>query len=143
MTEPRALPRILIVDDDEDIRTQMTWGLAGEYAVSLAEDRRSALEAFHRERPPLVTLDLGLPPRAHEVEEGFLTLHDLLEADPRARVIVITGREEREHAVQAVAQGAHDFFQKPRFVSSLIITPAPSGRGGNPGGRDPRASRAR
>src|SRR5207249_3431142 len=98
------------------------WGLAGDYQVSLAEDRESALEAFRRERPALVTLDLGLPPRALEVEEGFLTLAELLELDPRAKVIVITGREEREHAVQAVGQGAHDFFQKPIVMDELKIT---------------------
>ena len=45
-------PKLLIVDDDEDIRTQMKWALSKEYDVALAEDRPSALEAF-ASRPPV------------------------------------------------------------------------------------------
>ena len=44
-------PKLLIVDDDEEIRTQMKWALMQEYEVFLAEDRPSALEAFREHRP--------------------------------------------------------------------------------------------
>ena len=66
--------KLLIVDDEEDIRTQMKWALAQDYQVFLAEDRRSALELQGKEQPSVVTLDLGLPPRPADVEEGFATL---------------------------------------------------------------------
>ena len=56
-------PVLLIVDDDEAIRTQMKWALAEEYEVALAEDRVSAMQAFGEKRPEIVLLDLGLPPR--------------------------------------------------------------------------------
>ena len=56
-------PKLLVVDDEEDIRTQMKWALEQDYQVLLAEDRRSALEIQGREEPSVVTLDLGLPPR--------------------------------------------------------------------------------
>ena len=51
---------LLIVDDDEDLRTQMKWGLSKEYRVVEAADRQSALTAFAEEQPDVVTLDLNL-----------------------------------------------------------------------------------
>lgn len=55
-------PKLLVVDDDEEIRTQMKWALAKDYQVSLAEDRASAEDTFRSTRPAVVLLDLGLPP---------------------------------------------------------------------------------
>ena len=55
-------PRLLVVEDEEAIRKQMKWALAGDYVVTLAENRATALERARQEKPPLVLLDLGLPP---------------------------------------------------------------------------------
>lgn len=112
-------PKLLIVDDDENIRTQMKWALAQNYAVVLAEDRPSALEAQKKEHPSVVTLDLGLPPHPGGVEEGFLTLASMLEYDPLIKVIIITGQAEKENALQAIGQGAYDFLCKPIEVEEL------------------------
>jgi two-component system NtrC family response regulator len=71
-------PKILIVDDDEEISTQMKWGLAKSYEIFLAQDRPSAIEVFQAQRPLLVLLDLGLPPNPADPEEGLATLSDLL-----------------------------------------------------------------
>jgi two-component system NtrC family response regulator len=106
-------PKLLIVDDDAEIRTQMKWAFAQDYTVFVAEDRQRALAVFIEEHPAVVTLDLGLPPHPRGVEEGFQTLHDILQADASAKVIVITGRAEQEHALTAIGQGAYDFFRKP------------------------------
>ena len=114
-------PRLLIVDDDEDLRTQMKWALAEEYDVTLAEDRESALKAFQKKRPDIVTLDLGLPPRPASVEEGLAALSEILTVDPRVKVIVITGRGEKEHAFKAVADGAYDFLSKPVEIDELKV----------------------
>ena len=114
--------KILIIDDEEDIRTQMKWALSAEYDVLEAEDRASALPIFDENQPALVTLDLGLPPRSQEVEEGFLLLNELLQRDGGTKVIVITGREERQHALDAIAQGAYDYFSKPIEIEELKIT---------------------
>lgn len=113
--------KLLIVEDDEDIRAQMKWALAQDYQVLLAEDRRSALELFRMEKPRVVTLDLGLPPHPASVEEGFATLADLLSADPLSKVIVVTGRGEREHALKAIGEGALDFLVKPLEISELKV----------------------
>ena len=114
-------PRLLIIDDDEDLRKQMKWALAEDYDVTLAEDRPSALKAFQKKRPHVVTLDLGLPPRPASVEEGFSALSEILTLDPRVKVIVITGRGEKEHALKAVAVGAHDFLSKPVEIDELKV----------------------
>jgi two-component system NtrC family response regulator len=114
-------PKLLIIDDDADIRSQMQWALAQDYEVFVAADRQSALETFRRERMPVVLLDLGLPPHPHGVEEGLQTLSDILQEDALAKVIVVTGREERQHALAAIDQGAYDFFRKPVQIDELKI----------------------
>jgi two-component system NtrC family response regulator len=115
-------PKLLIVDDDESLRTQLKWALGQDYEVLLAEDRQSAVEAFRLERPPVVTLDLGLPPRPNSVDEGFSALSEILLEDHGTKVIVITGQEEREHALRAIEQGAYDFFAKPIDIVELRVT---------------------
>jgi two-component system NtrC family response regulator len=116
-----VLPKLLLVDDDEELCRQMRWALAENYNVFVATDRQDALDIFKRERPAVVTLDLGLPPDPHGVSEGFCTLHDILHEDAGTKVIVITGREERQHAREAVGQGAYDFFRKPIALDELSI----------------------
>ncbi len=71
-------PKLLIVDDDEEIRTQMKWALAAITTSSWPEDRASAIEAFQSVKPLVVLLDLGLPPRPGDPEEGLAALADLL-----------------------------------------------------------------
>jgi two-component system NtrC family response regulator len=119
----RALgkPKLLIVEDDDALRTQMKWALAEDFEVCQAEDRVTALEVFRKERPALVTLDLGLPPATHGVEEGFAALSALLEIDPTVKIIVVTGRAERENGRNAVANGAYDFFCKPYDPDELKV----------------------
>ena len=73
LLEKPRLP-LLLVDDDEDIRSQMKWALAEDYEVLLAQDRAGAIEAFQQHHPLVTLLDLGLPPRPNEPDEGLATL---------------------------------------------------------------------
>ena len=114
-------PGILIIDDDDEVRTQMKWALRQHYDVLLAEDRQSALKQLKEHRPAVVTLDLGLPPSPGDTREGFAALADLLHSDPSLKVIVITGQGEKSNGVQAIAQGAYDFFCKPVRAEELRI----------------------
>jgi two-component system NtrC family response regulator len=114
-------PKLLIVDDDEEIRTQMKWALANEYEISLAQDRASAVESFRAFRPPVVLLDLGLPPRPADPDEGLATLSDLLAIDRWAKVIIVTGQGERTNAFSAVGTGAYDFLCKPVELEELKL----------------------
>src|SRR5215471_3136421 len=112
-------PRVLIVDDDEAIRTQMKWALSQDYEVCLAEDRRGAVEAFAANSPAVTLLDLGLPPRPNECDEGMAALSDILGSDRSAKVIVVSGQNEKQNAIQAVGAGAYDFLCKPVEMEAL------------------------
>jgi len=114
-------PKILVVDDDDELRTQMKWALSQHFQVLLAEDRRSALVSLREHRPAMVTLDLGLPPSPGDAREGFAALADMLLLDPSLKVIVITGQDERQNGMQAIGQGAHDFFCKPVKIEELKV----------------------
>jgi two-component system NtrC family response regulator len=118
---PVLQDKLLIVEDDESTRTQMRWALSQDYEVLVAGDRANALEILKKERPPVVTLDLGLPPHPGDVTEGFAALFDILSHGALIKVIVITGRAEKEHALKAVGQGAYDFFYKPIQVDELKV----------------------
>ncbi len=114
-------PKLLVVEDDEDLRTQMKWALVQDYEVFLAGDRPNAVEVLRSERPAVVTLDLGLPPHPGEVQEGFLALAEMLEQDPLVKVIIITGQGEKDHALKAIGSGAYDFFCKPIQMDELRV----------------------
>jgi two-component system NtrC family response regulator len=114
-------PTLLIVDDDEDIRTQMKWALAAEYEVVMAGDRAGALAAFRASHPAVTLLDLGLPPRPNEPDEGLNALSALLAADSTAKVIVVSGQGDKQNALRAVGAGAYDFLCKPVEMDELRL----------------------
>ena len=114
-------PKILIIDDDEEIRTQMKWAVAGDYSVALAGDRKGAIERFREQRPQVVLLDLGLPPSPNDTTEGMATLAALLTLDRSAKIIIISGQSDRENAMKAIGAGAYDFLSKPLDLEQLRL----------------------
>lgn len=119
--------KLLIVDDDDEIREQMKWALVNEYDISEAGDRRAAVACAKREIPDLMTLDLGLPPSVDGVEEGMQALEEILTANPYTKVVVITGNTAHAHALEAVRRGAYDFMQKPIQLDALRAVLARAG----------------
>ncbi len=103
---------LLIVEDDPGLQKQLRWSFEG-YDLHLAGDRESAVKLVRRREPPVVTLDLGLPPDPANASEGLATLEEILKLAPSTKVIVVTGNDDRENAVRAIALGAYDFYQKP------------------------------
>jgi two-component system NtrC family response regulator len=114
-------PKILIVDDDEAIRTQMKWALSEQYEVHFAEDRNAAVESFEANSPAVTLLDLGLPPRPNECDEGLAVLSDILAIDNTAKIIIISGQGEKQNAIEAVGAGAYDFLCKPVEMEELRL----------------------
>jgi two-component system NtrC family response regulator len=112
--------RLLIVEDDPGLSRQLKWALDG-FEVDCAASREEALASVRRAEPAIVLQDLGLPPDPDGVEEGFATIVDLLRVAPAAKVVVITGREGREHALRAIRLGAFDFCQKPVDTEMLSV----------------------
>ena len=111
--------KVLIVDDDPEILAQMKWALGQQYDVLSAEDRAGAVETFKSEQPAVTLLDLGLPPRPNDCEEGLAALSELLGIDKSAKVIVISGQSEKKNALEAVGSGAYDFVCKPVDIQEL------------------------
>ena len=114
-------PTVLIVDDDEEIRTQMKWALSQDYEVSFAENRQAAIEMFRTTSPAVTLLDLGLPPSPNDPEEGLSVLAEILSRDDTAKVIIISGQGEKTNALKAVGGGAYDFLCKPVEVEELRL----------------------
>ncbi len=110
--------KLLVVEDDPGLQSQIRWCFEN-YDVLLANDRESAISQVRKNRPAVVTLDLGLPPHEDNPSEGFATLEQILEIDPNIKVVVVTGQEERENAVKAIGMGAYDFYSKP-FEPEII-----------------------
>ncbi len=103
---------LLIVEDDPALQKQIRWSLDRFESVT-AHDRESAMTQIRRHSPAVVTMDLGLPPDADSVSEGFKLLEMMLATEPDTKVIVLTGQNDQANALQAVAMGAYDFLAKP------------------------------
>ena len=115
-------PKLLIVEDDLGLQKQLKWCF-DSYEVLQAGSRSEAIALMRRHEPKVVLQDLGLPPDPEGVTEGMSTLQELLQLEPRAKIIVVTGRADRESAVRAVGLGAWDFYSKPvdTDVLKLIV----------------------
>ncbi|GAA4766998.1 PEP-CTERM-box response regulator transcription factor [Novosphingobium ginsenosidimutans] len=111
-------PKLLIVEDDPGLQAQLKWAYP-DFSVIIAGDRASALAALRAEMPPVVTLDLGLPPDPDGTSEGFAVLDEIMALKPDTKVIVASGHGARESALQAIARGAYDFYQKPVDIETL------------------------
>lgn len=103
---------LLVIEDDLGIQKQLKWCFT-DYEVVTAGDRKSAITALRRHEPKVITLDLGLPPDETNASEGLATLQEILSLCPLAKVIVITGNDDKTNALKAIELGAHDFYQKP------------------------------
>ena len=113
---------LLVVEDDPGLQSQLRWGFDG-FDVQVAGDRKTALRIVEKSKPPVVTLDLGLPPDPANASEGLAALEGILAIAPNTKVIVVTGNDDRENAVRAIGMGAYDFYQKPidMDVLNLIV----------------------
>ncbi|MBL8835186.1 MAG: PEP-CTERM-box response regulator transcription factor [Alphaproteobacteria bacterium] len=114
-------PRILLVEDDGGLRTQLSWALEA-FDVATAEDRPRALRVVQEEHPAVVILDLGLPPDPDGASEGLQAIRDILALAPETKIIVSTGNEDKANAVAAIGAGAYDLYSKPVDVDMLSLT---------------------
>ena len=113
MTEPTA--RILVVDDEPQIRKFLRLGLEGHgYAVLEAATAEAAQRVAVAEQPELIVLDLGLPDR-----EGFGVLSALREWS-RVPVLVLSVRNREAEKVRAFDLGADDYVVKPFGMAELL-----------------------
>jgi two-component system NtrC family response regulator len=114
-------PKLLVVDDDEGIRTQLKYALRDEYALWFAQDREEAMAQLREAQPTLVSLDLGLPPSPDTAEEGLRALEEILTLAPGVRVVVVTGNSDRSNALRAIQLGAFDYHLKPIVLDDYKV----------------------
>ncbi len=112
--------KILIVDDEDGIRSQLSFALEDQYEVITAATAGEALQLTRERQPNIVLLDISLSPYSGS-QEGLQILPDLLELDPQLKVIMVTGNGERANALTAVKSGAFDFYVKPIEFGELSI----------------------
>jgi DNA-binding NtrC family response regulator len=109
--------KILIVDDEADLRAMLKSILEDDYTVALAEDA-AALQKFYAQEPPdVVLLDLKLPDA-----NGLDLLPQIKKTWPDTEVIVLTGEATFEAAVLATKRGAYHFINKPFDTQALQVT---------------------
>ena len=103
---------MLVVEDDPGLQRQYKWNFEN-YNTIIAGAREEAIAFFEKEKPAVVTLDLGLPPDPDGTSEGFATLEEILKIAPNTKIIVASGHGSHDSALKAIAMGAYDFYQKP------------------------------
>ncbi len=117
MDQPENEGRILVIDDELGMREGCRRALAPlGYAVDVAADVASGLDLLARQAYDLFLLDVMLPDGS-----GLDLLAPILERDPLAVCIVITGYGNIEVAVEAIRRGAYDFLSKPFTSDELIV----------------------
>lgn len=113
--------KLLIVEDDLGLQKQLKWALVDVFEVIVVGNRMDALKMLKKHAPAVVTLDLGLPPDADGVSEGFATLDAIHDHSPHAKVIMLTSNDDKENALKAIKLGAYDFCQKPFDEDALAL----------------------
>lgn len=116
MSDRLANKRVLIVDDDADIRGSIELAMRGEGAQTEAvADGNAAVHAAQTSPPDLVVLDMMLPKRS-----GFLVLEKLKQLEPPPIVIMVTANEGRRHMAYAETLGVDSYFIKPVPLQRLV-----------------------
>jgi DNA-binding response OmpR family regulator len=110
--------KILIVDDDADLRRALTTRLrANHYQTVQAADGYSAIAVAQKEQPNLIILDLGLP-----VGDGFSVLERLKDSDTLSDipVIVLSAGDPQRNEQKTLLAGAKAYLQKPADNDELL-----------------------
>lgn len=111
---------VLVVDDDTAVRRGLRWALRDEYRVLEAGARAEAVEQLQREKVDVVLSDLRLPPATDDISEGLAIVEAARGMRPPVPVIVITGSESKQAALETVRRGAYGFFEKPFNADELL-----------------------
>ena len=110
--------RILVIDDDENIRKVLETILEDEgYIVETAETAKKGIEKSEKEFYNLALIDVRLPDM-----EGIELLSKLRNTKPKMRKIIVTGYPTLQNAVSAVNKGADAYVMKPFEVEKILQT---------------------
>jgi len=119
-TQVKPKGTVLVVDDDDAVRSGLYWALASDYHVLQAASKDDACALINSQEIEVIVSDLHLPPNTDDMSEG-LALIDIARAqDPPLQVVVITGSDSKRAALEAVKHGAYGFFEKPLDPAELL-----------------------
>jgi len=104
--------KLLLVEDDTLLACQLKW-LLKQCEIHIAANAQQAIKTFIETKPPVVILDLGLPPCKNTPDEGLKVLKQIIEYEKRTKVIVLTGQKDKTAAIKAISLGAFDYIMKP------------------------------
>ncbi|MHB1014676.1 MAG: response regulator transcription factor [Desulfurivibrionaceae bacterium] len=108
--------RILLVDDDPDIRDQLVRLLAGQkYIVEVATDGEKALDRIYDQPFDLIVLDIMMP-----VKDGLSVLQEIRQAKIGTPVLMLSAKSEINDKIKGLDQGADDYLAKPFSASELL-----------------------
>jgi len=121
MTTPvQVKGTVLVVDDDDAVRSGLYWALNSDYQVLQASSREEACALINDEEIEVVISDLHLPPHVDDIAEGLALIDVARSQDPPLQVVVITGSDSKRAALEAVRRGAYGFFEKPLDPGELL-----------------------
>jgi DNA-binding NtrC family response regulator len=110
--------RILVVDDEDTLRTVLSQELNGEgYEVDTAADGQIAIDTLKNKQFELILLDIKMPN-----VNGFEVLKYIKQNHPKLKVIMLTGFADLKNAIESKKLGAEDFVSKPYDLVDLITT---------------------
>lgn len=114
-------PDLLIVDDDPLITDALAYVLKSEFSLHIAASRAQAEALLNKmpQMPQLALVDLGLPPKPHQPDEGFKLIVDLIARLPEIKIIVLSGQDDEDNARHARTIGAIEFVAKPYDAKHL------------------------
>jgi len=117
----KVLAKVLIVDDDVGILNQLKWALQEEYEVLVASNKEEGLRIIEEKVPELVALDVNLNGVSFSDKEGIEILDKIKSRFPFIKVIMVTGDDSKEIALEAINKGAYDYYVKPINIEELKI----------------------
>ncbi|HSE16783.1 MAG TPA: sigma-54 dependent transcriptional regulator [Pyrinomonadaceae bacterium] len=118
--QPQPKGTVLVVDDDDAVRSGLYWALTSDYQVLQAASRDEACGLINEEQIDVVVSDLHLPPHIDDIAEGLALIDTARAQDPPLQVVVITGSDSKRAALEAVKHGAYGFFEKPLDPAELL-----------------------
>ena len=116
----RPRETVLIVDDDDAVRTALFWTLNSDYRVLQSASGEEAVKLLQDHKVDVVVSDLHLPPDTDDITEGLAIIEAARRSNPPAQVVVITATQEKHAAREAVKRGAYGFFEKPLDSAEVL-----------------------
>jgi len=112
------MQRLLLVEDNDDLREQMKWALNDAYEVIEAANAAACIDMVKQHAPSLVCLDMGLD---NIPERGRELIDEMLLIDRRIKIVVITAHTSETLGNESIGRGAFDYLKKPVDIDKLRV----------------------